>query len=221
MSEVLRLTNVSLTLPAASGPVDILKGVDFTANKGESIAIVGPSGSGKSSMIAVAAGLEQATSGDVFMLGENLNGRSEDDLAMLRRGRVSMVFQSFHLLPTMSAFDNIRAPLEIAHLDNVDQRARAALDAVGLSDRLHHFPGQLSGGECQRVAVARALASNPELIFADEPTGNLDAVTGAGVADMLFARAKDRGATLILVTHDPELARRADRIVTMQDGRIV
>jgi len=134
---------------------------------------------------------------------------------------VSMVFQSFHLLPTMSAFDNIRAPLEIARLDDVDKRAREALDAVGLSDRLGHYPGQLSGGERQRVAVARALACDPELVFADEPTGNLDADTGAGVADMLFAIARDRGATLILVTHDLELAKRADRIVEMQDGRIV
>jgi len=203
MAEALRLTDVSLTLSAASGPVDILKGVNFSANKGESIAIVGPSGSGKSSMISVAAGLEQATSGDIFLLGESLKGRTEDELARLRRGRVSMVFQSFHLLPTMTAFDNVRA---------------AALEAVGLSDRVHHYPGQLSGGERQRVAVARALASDPKLVFADEPTGNLDAATGAGVADMLFNLASDRGATLILVTHDLNLASRADRIVTMQGG---
>ena len=221
MAEALRLTDVSLTLSAASGPVDILKGVDFSANKGESIAIVGPSGSGKSSMISVAAGLEQATSGEVFLLGDSLKSRSEDELARLRRGRVSMVFQSFHLLPTMTAFDNVRASLEIAHLDKVDKRASAALDAVGLSDRVHHYPGQLSGGERQRVAVARALASDPELVFADEPTGNLDTATGAGVADMLFNIARDRGATLILVTHDLDLASRADRTVTMQSGKII
>ena len=221
MAEALRLTDVSLTLSAASGPVDILKGVNFSANNGESIAIVGPSGSGKSSMISVAAGLEQATSGDIFLLGESLKGRTEDELARLRRGRVSMVFQSFHLLPTMTAFDNVRAPLEIAHLDKVDTRASAALEAVGLSDRVHHYPGQLSGGERQRVAVARALASDPKLVFADEPTGNLDAATGAGVADMLFNLASDRGATLILVTHDLNLASRADRIVTKQGGKIV
>ena len=221
MAEALRLTDVSLTLSAASGPVDILKGVNFSANNGESIAIVGPSGSGKSSMISVAAGLEQATSGDIFLLGESLKGRTEDELARLRRGRVSMVFQSFHLLPTMTAFDNVRAPLEIAHLDKVDTRASAALEAVGLSDRVHHYPGQLSGGERQRVAVARALASDPKLVFADEPTGNLDAATGAGVADMLFNLASDRGATLILVTHDLNLASRADRTVTMQGGKIV
>jgi len=221
MAEALRLTDVSLTLSAASGPVDILKGVSFSANNGESIAIVGPSGSGKSSMISVAAGLEQATSGEIFLLGESLKGRTEDELARLRRGRVSMVFQSFHLLPTMTAFDNVRAPLEIAHIDKVDTRAAAALEAVGLSDRVHHYPGQLSGGERQRVAVARALASDPKLVFADEPTGNLDAATGAGVADMLFNLASDRGATLILVTHDLNLASRADRIVTMQGGKIV
>ena len=221
MAEALRLTDVSLTLSAASGPVDILKGVSFSANNGENIAIVGPSGSGKSSMISVAAGLEQATSGEIFLLGESLKGRTEDELARLRRGRVSMVFQSFHLLPTMTAFDNVRAPLEIAHIDKVDTRAAAALEAVGLSDRVHHYPGQLSGGERQRVAVARALASDPKLVFADEPTGNLDAATGAGVADMLFNLASDRGATLILVTHDLNLASRADRIVTMQGGKIV
>ena len=221
MAEALRLTDVSLTLSAASGPVDILKGVDFSANKGESIAVVGPSGSGKSSMISVAAGLEQVTSGEVFLLGDSLKSRSEDELARLRRGRVSMVFQSFHLLPTMTAFDNVRASLEIAHLDKVDIRASAALDAVGLSDRVHHYPGQLSGGERQRVAVARALASDPELVFADEPTGNLDTATGAGVADMLFNIARDRGATLILVTHDLDLASRADRTVTMQSGKII
>jgi len=221
VAEALRLTDVSLTLSAASGPVDILKGVDFSANKGESIAIVGPSGSGKSSMISVAAGLEQVTSGEVFLLGDSLKSRSEDELARLRRGRVSMVFQSFHLLPTMTAFDNVRASLEIAHLDKVDIRASAALDAVGLSDRVHHYPGQLSGGERQRVAVARALASDPELVFADEPTGNLDTATGAGVADMLFNIARDRGATLILVTHDLDLASRADRTVTMQSGKII
>ena len=220
MAEALRLTDVSLTLSAASGPVDILKGVSFSANNGESIAIVGPSGSGKSSMISVAAGLEQATSGEIFLLGESLKGRTEDELARLRRGRVSMVFQSFHLLPTMTAFDNVRAPLEIAHIDKVDTRAAAALEAVGLSDRVHHYPGQLSGGERQRVAVARALASDPKLVFADEPTGNLDAATGAGVADMLFNLASDRGATLILVTHDLNLASRADRIVTMQGGAL-
>lgn len=220
MSIALELSKVWLTLPAQSGPVEILKGVDLSIRSGESVAIVGPSGSGKSSLISIAAGLERVTSGTVTLLGENITGRSEDELARLRRGRVSLVFQSFHLLPTMTALDNVRTPLEIAKLDNVKARAEDALEAVGLADRMHHYPGQLSGGERQRVAVARALASNPDLVFADEPTGNLDTDTGRGVADSLFAIAQDRGATLVLVTHDRELAARADRIISMRNGQI-
>ena len=216
----LDLKDVTLTLPASSGPVDILRGVDFSCTSGESVAIVGPSGSGKSSLISVAAGLEQASSGTISLLGTPLQGKSENELARLRRGRVSLVFQSFHLLPTMTALDNVRAALEIAGLADAKPRAEAALDAVRLADRLTHYPGQLSGGERQRVAVARALASDPELVFADEPTGNLDTTTGAGVADLLFQIASDRGATLILVTHDHALAARADRTVEMQDGRL-
>jgi len=154
-------------------------------------------------------------------LGESVAGKSEDALARLRRGRVSLVFQSFHLLGTMNAFDNVRAPLEIAGLKDVDSLANSGLQAVGLGARMDHYPGQLSGGERQRVAVARALASNPRIVFADEPTGNLDSATGAMVADMLFAIAKERDATLVVVTHDAEVARRADRIVEMRDGRIV
>lgn len=226
MTEALRLANVWLTFPAASGPegpasLDVLKGVDFVAEDGESVAIVGPSGSGKSSLIAVAAGLERASRGEVTLLGERIEAFREDQLAKLRRGRVSMVFQSFHLLETMTAFDNVRAPLEIARLDKVDARTNAALDAVGLSARRLHYPGQLSGGERQRVAVARALASGPSLVFADEPTGNLDAESGQIVADLLFSIAKDRGSTLVLVTHDADLAGRASRIVHMRDGHIV
>jgi len=221
LDAALTLIDVYLTLPAASGPVEILKGVNFRAMPGESIAVVGPSGSGKSSLIAVATGIEGATKGDVTLLGTKLNGLSEDALAKLRRGRVSLVFQSFHLLGTMNAFDNVRAPLEIAGLGEVDRLARSGLEAVGLGARLDHFPGQLSGGERQRVAVARALASNPAIVFADEPTGNLDRATGGMVADMLFAIARERDATLVVVTHDQEIARRADRIVEMKDGRIV
>ncbi len=220
MNDALRLSDVYLTLPAASGPVHILKGVSFRASPGESVAIVGPSGSGKSSLIAVSTGIERATGGVISLLGERLDGRSEDALARLRRGRVSLVFQSFHLLGTMNAFDNVRVPLEIAGLANVDELARSALAAVGLAHRMDHYPGQLSGGERQRVAVARALASNPAIVFADEPTGNLDGVTGAMVADMLFGIAKERGAALIVVTHDPEIAARADRVVEMRDGTI-
>ena len=166
-------------------------------------------------------GIERTTSGKVELLGESLIGKSEDQLARLRRGRVSLVFQSFHLLGTMNAFDNVRAPLEIAGLADVDDLARSALTAVGLAQRMDHYPGQLSGGERQRVAVARALASNPAIVFADEPTGNLDRATGAIVADMLFAIARQRNATLVVVTHDAEIAKRADRIVEMSDGRVV
>lgn len=215
------LKDVDLTLPAISGPVKILRKVNLSVTSGESLAIIGPSGSGKSSLISLSAGLEKPTAGEVFLLGEKINSQSEDELARLRRGRVSMVFQSFHLLPTMTAFDNVRVPLEIAKLDNIDRRAKTILSNVGLENRLHHYPGQLSGGERQRVAIARALASDPELVFADEPTGNLDQRTGQGVADMLFDLARERGTTLILVTHDLALAKRAGRIVTMQDGELL
>ncbi len=220
MTETLRLTDVHLTLPASSGPVHILRGVSFAAQSGESVAIVGPSGSGKSSLISIGAGLERASEGEVALLGTHLAGKSENDLARLRRGKVSLVFQSFHLLPTMTAFDNVRAALEIAGLEDVTDRARYALDAVELSDRLTHYPGQMSGGERQRVAVARALASDPDLVFADEPTGNLDTRTGEGVADLLFKICDERGATLLLVTHDRELAARAGRTVQMRDGQL-
>lgn len=215
------LKDVDLTLPAISGPVKILRKVNLSVTSGESLAIIGPSGSGKSSLISLSAGLEKPTAGDVFLLGEKINSQSEDELARVRRGRVSMVFQSFHLLPTMTAFDNVRVPLEIAKLDNIDRRAKTILSNVGLENRLHHYPGQLSGGERQRVAIARALASDPELVFADEPTGNLDQRTGQGVADMLFDLARERGTTLILVTHDLALAKRVGRIVTMQDGELI
>ena len=221
MDAALELNDVWLTLPAASGPVEILKGVSFNAMPGESVAIVGPSGSGKSSLFAVSTGIETTTKGEITLLGEKLTGKSEDELARLRRGRVSLVFQSFHLLGTMNAFDNVRAPLEIAGLKDVDQLAKSGLEAVGLGSRMDHFPGQLSGGERQRVAVARALASNPRIVFADEPTGNLDRATGAMVADMLFAISKERNATLVVVTHDAEIAARADRVVEMKDGRVV
>ena len=217
----LHLKDVHLTLPAISGPVNILRGVNLKVQSNESLAIIGPSGSGKSSLIAMSAGLEKPSSGDVFLLGQKINSQNEDELARLRRGRVSMVFQSFHLLPTMTAYDNVRVPLEIAKLDNIDDRSAQILKDVGLADRLDHYPGQLSGGERQRVAIARALACNPELIFADEPTGNLDHVTGQGVADMLFDITENRGTTLILVTHDLALAERAGRVLKMQDGLFV
>ena len=220
MTHPIRMTNVGLTLTSTSGPVEILRGVDFSCKAGESVAIIGPSGSGKSSLISIGAGLERASTGDVELLGTNLSGLDEDALARLRRGRVSMVFQSFHLLPPMTALDNVRAALEIAAMDDALARAKRALDAVGLSDRLDHYPGQLSGGERQRVAVARALTCEPDLVFADEPTGNLDTKTGEAVADLLFRIASEQGSTLVLVTHDQALAARADRTVKMLDGRL-
>ncbi len=221
MEAALELSDVRLTLPASSGPVEILKGVSFNVAPAECVAVIGPSGSGKSSLIGVASGIEAATSGEVRLLGKSLTGLDEDALARLRRGRVSLVFQSFHLLQTMSALDNVRIPLEIAGLEDVDELARSALAAVGLAGRTDHYPGQLSGGERQRVAVARALASRPSLVFADEPTGNLDRASGLLVADMLFSIARDRGASLVVVTHDLDLARRADRVIEMSDGLIV
>jgi putative ABC transport system ATP-binding protein len=220
MTNALELKDVWLTFPAADGALDVLKDVSIAVDSGISVAIVGPSGSGKSSLISVAAGLEKASRGEVSLLGERIDALSEDQLARLRRGRVSMVFQSFHLLETMTAFDNVRTPLEIAGLDGVDARANEWLERVGLSHRRLHYPGQLSGGERQRVAVARALASDPALVFADEPTGNLDAESGRGVADLLFALTRDRATTLVVVTHDDELALRAERVVHMRDGRI-
>ena len=217
---VLSLRGVELTLPAASGPVEILRGVDLDAAAGESIAVIGPSGAGKSSLISVAAGLERASGGDIRLLGESVTGRSEGALARLRRGRVGFVFQSFHLMPSMTALENVMTPLELAGRREARKAAEAALDSVGLSHRMTHYPGQLSGGERQRVAVARALAVEPEIIFADEPTGNLDGEAGSRVADLLFDAAKARGATLVLVTHDRDVAARADRIETMRDGRL-
>jgi putative ABC transport system ATP-binding protein len=217
----LRLQHVALTLPSAAGPVDILKGVDLIVTAGERVAIVGASGSGKSSLIAVAAGLERPSAGTVALFGQNLAGLNEDQRARLRRGRVSLVFQAFHLLPNMTAEENVAAPLEIAGARDAAPAARQWLDRVGLSTRLRHYPHQLSGGEQQRVALARALAARPALLFADEPTGNLDAENAVGVSDMMFALIAEVGAALVLVTHEPGLAARADRRVSMAGGRIV
>ncbi len=220
MTHALNIQHASLTLPAASGPVNILKDVSLKVKRGETVSVIGPSGSGKSSLISIATGLEPLTAGEVELLGISLRGKSESELARIRRANVSLVFQSFHLLPTMTALDNVRAPLEIARLDNVTARAKDMLAQVDLSDRIDHYPGQLSGGERQRVAVARALASDPDIVFADEPTGNLDEKTGKDVADLLFDIAADRGAALILVTHDIDLAQRTSRCLRMQDGQL-
>ena len=216
----LNLDGVWLTLPSAAGPVEILRGVDFSVEPGERVAVVGPSGSGKSTLIAIAAGLERPTKGKVRLLGKELSRLGEDGRARLRRGRVSLVFQAFHLLPNMTALENVAAPLEIAGAPKASAAAREWLDRVGLMDRLTHYPHQLSGGEQQRVALARALACRPVVLFADEPTGNLDAANAAHVADLIFALAGETEAALVLVTHDERLAARADRLVRMAGGRI-
>ena len=215
------LEDVALTLPSAAGPVEILRGVSLRAEAGETLAVVGASGSGKSSLIALASGLERPTGGRVTLFGQDLAGLDEDGRARLRRGRVALVFQSFHLLPNMTAEENVAAPLEIAGAREAMSTAQVWLDRVGLAARTTHYPHQLSGGEQQRVALARALAARPALLFADEPTGNLDAANGARVSDLMFELVRELGATLVLVTHDPALAARADRLVRMQDGRIV
>ena len=215
----LQLTEVALTLPSAAGPVEILKGVSLTVTAGERVSVVGPSGSGKSSLISVAAGLERPTAGVVRLFGEDLGALNEDGRARLRRGRVSLVFQSFHLLPNMTAEENVAAPLEIAGQADAAAVAKAWLDRVGLKARARHYPHQLSGGEQQRVALARALAARPSLLFADEPTGNLDGRNASAVADLMFDLIKETGAALVLVTHDTSLAARADRQVHMAEGR--
>ena len=218
---VLELQGVTLTLPSAAGPVTILTGADLQVAAGERTAIVGPSGSGKSSLIAVAAGLERPTAGAVVLFGERLSALDEDGRARLRRGRAALVFQSFHLLPNMTAEENVSAPLEIARRKAPRATARGWLDRVGLSRRLSHYPHQLSGGEQQRVALARALAVEPALLFADEPTGNLDGATAAQVATLMFDLVRETGAAMVLVTHDPALAARVDRRLLMSDGRLI
>jgi putative ABC transport system ATP-binding protein len=220
VADPLILEEVALTLPSGAGPVEILRGLNVRVGAGERVALAGPSGSGKSSLIAVAAGLERPSRGRVRLLGQDLAALDEDSRARLRRGRVSLVFQAFHLLPSMTAEENVAAPLEIARAPNAAQTARTWLERVGLAARRRHYPHQLSGGEQQRVALARALAVGPELLFADEPTGNLDAANAGRVADMLFDLTAETGAALVLVTHDEALAARADRVVRLRDGRV-
>jgi len=215
------LEDVRLTLPSAAGPVPILAGVSLSVAAGEAVALLGPSGSGKSSLLMVAAGLEAPSAGRVFLAGTELTHMGEDALARFRRGAVGIVFQSFHLIPTMTALENVAVPLELAGARDAFARAEAELAAVGLGARLAHYPGQLSGGEQQRVALARAMAPRPKVLFADEPTGNLDGATGAEVSDLLFALHAKSGTTLFLVTHEESLARRCGRIVRLKDGAIV
>jgi putative ABC transport system ATP-binding protein len=216
-----RARNVTLVLGTRDAPVDILKGITLDIARGESLAILGASGSGKSSLMAVLSGLERASGGHVTIDGLDFGTLNEDALAEARRGRIGIVLQSFHLLPTMTALENVATPLELAGMADAGERAAEELREVGLGHRLHHYPSQLSGGEQQRVAIARALAPRPALLFADEPTGNLDQTTGAAIIDLLFARRAQAGATLVIITHDLALAERCERVVTLGDGRVL
>ena len=218
---IVTLRQANLTLGNGASSVHVLKGIDIDINQGESVGIVGPSGSGKSTLLMVIAGLERLDSGEVHVAGQALHALSEDAVAAVRGRSIGIVFQSFHLIPNMTALENVAVPLELAGKANAFERAREELIAVGLGERLTHYPGQLSGGEQQRVAIARALAPDPVLIVADEPTGNLDGETGRQIADLLFAKQAERGTTLLLVTHDTVLAERCERQIAVRSGRIV
>lgn len=216
----IRLEDVHVSLPSRAGMVDILTGVDLTVGQGEAVAVVGPSGSGKSTLLMVVAGLETATGGQVEIMGRELTPLDEDERALLRAGHIGIVFQSFHLVPTMTALENVALPLEFLGEPDPFDAAREALASVGLAARADHFPAQLSGGEQQRVAIARALAPGPKILLADEPTGNLDSRTGEHVMDLLFDLRAKSDATLLLITHDPALTRRCARVLTMRDGQL-
>lgn len=218
---VLALSDVHLSLDGNAGKVDILKGISVEVERGISLGLTGASGSGKSSLLMVIGGLERATSGHVSVLGEDLSSMNEDALARFRSSHMGVVFQSFHLIPTMTALENVALPLELAGETDAFERAAAELEAVGLGARGDHYPSQMSGGEQQRVALARAVVGRPEILLADEPTGNLDAATGEMVMQLLFDLRDRHGATLILVTHSPELASRCDRVVQLSDGQVM
>jgi putative ABC transport system ATP-binding protein len=217
---ILSLRDAQLSLQGNAGRVDILRGITLDVAKGETLGLIGPSGSGKSSLLMLMGGLERATGGSVTALGQDLTRMNEDALARFRRAHMGVVFQSFHLIPTMTALENVATPLELAGAPDAFERAEAELRAVGLGGRLTHYPAQMSGGEQQRVALARAAAPRPDVLLADEPTGNLDGTTGEAIMDLLFGLRDRHGATLVLVTHAPELAARCDRIVRLRDGRI-
>ncbi|UTW58542.1 ABC transporter ATP-binding protein [Kordiimonas sp. SCSIO 12603] len=220
-ADVIKLSDVTLTLESGAGPVNILKGINFAISEGQSVGIVGPSGSGKSSLMSLMTGLEQATTGDVVVDDLSFTGADEDTLARHRLSRVGIVMQAFHLIPTMTALENVAVPLELAGKNDAFEIAAKELELVGLAHRMDHYPTQLSGGEQQRVALARALAPQPAILFGDEPTGNLDGKTGRAVIDLIFELAKERGSTLVIVTHDPALADRCDRVISMADGNII
>jgi putative ABC transport system ATP-binding protein len=214
------LDDVRLTLGSAAGEVNILRGIDLKIRAGEAVGVVGPSGSGKTTMMMVVGGLERPSAGTVMIDGEDLGALDEDALARFRRDRIGIVFQNFHLVPTMTALENVAIPLEFAGRRDAFERAREGLAAVGLAERVTHYPGQLSGGEQQRVALARAVAIKPSLIMADEPTGNLDRDTGQAVMKLLFGLHDELGTTLLLISHDEALANRCDRVIRIADGRI-
>ncbi|MEZ5715053.1 MAG: ATP-binding cassette domain-containing protein [Paracoccaceae bacterium] len=215
------LVETSLSLQGNAGPVDILHSITLDVNRGETLALVGPSGSGKSSLLMLMGGLERASGGTVTALDHDLTAMSEDELARFRRDHMGVVFQSFHLIPTMTALENVATPLELAGHRDALARAAEELDRVGLSARADHYPSQLSGGEQQRVALARAAAPRPDILLADEPTGNLDSATGKQIVKLLFSLRQAHGSTLVLVTHDPALAERCDRVLHLRDGRLV
>lgn len=220
MTSVLSLQDATLALDSNAGRIEILHGISLDVHKGETLALVGPSGSGKSSLLMLMGGLERATSGTITALGQNLSQMSEDALAKFRRDHMGVVFQNFHLIPTMTALENVATPLELAGRKDAMERASAELDAVGLCHRADHYPSQMSGGEQQRVALARACAPSPQILLADEPTGNLDQTTGETIMDLLFDLHAKRGTTLVLVTHSGELASRCGRTVRLRDGLI-
>ncbi|MHA6316806.1 ABC transporter ATP-binding protein [Altererythrobacter sp. CAU 1778] len=220
-TQAIAARKLTLSLGGQSGEAtEILRGIDLSVPHGQTLALLGPSGSGKSSLMAVLSGLERASGGDLQVAGQDFTAMDEDGLALARRGNIGIVLQAFHLLPTMTALENVAVPLELEGRSDAWERAEDELQAVGLGHRLSHFPTQLSGGEQQRVAIARAIAPRPALIFADEPTGNLDQATGETIVELLFARRAETGATLVLITHDPALARKCDRVITLADGRI-
>ncbi|CUK06669.1 putative ABC transporter ATP-binding protein/MT1014 [Shimia thalassica] len=220
MNTVLSLKDARLALDGNAGRIKILHGISLDVAKGETLGLVGPSGSGKSSLLMLMGGLELATGGEISALGKNLSTMTEDQLARFRRDHMGVVFQSFHLIPTMTALENVATPMELAGHKDAFERAMAELEAVGLAHRADHFPRQMSGGEQQRVALARAVAPRPDILLADEPTGNLDQSNGQAIIDLLFQLRDRHEATLVLVTHSNELARRCDRVVRLRDGRV-